>query len=253
MLRTLNYTGRERILRKDVSIELRHGDGAALSFDADLRLATYNLPSDARVFVEAYRQTNWMRFDFGRASSPHAQSDCLLGQFDSPDGILFRVRVTSADGSGLLLGEADEVPLLSAQQTDEDKVCLLPVKPENLGHEIWRLDFSRDRPVLAVNRRVEDWRAFARSPIFVALALPGALRQVFIRILHVDKHNDTEDLDDWRSRWLSYATTVLNTTQPPDPSDQPGIIDDWIDSAVESFCRKFHIMDRFNRIRSLES
>ena len=162
------------------------------------------------------------------------------------------MRVTSADGSGLLLAEADAVPLLTGEQTSQEKVPLLPVKPDDLGHEVWRLDFSGDRPVLAVNRRIEDWRAFGRNPFFVALVLPEALRQVLIRILCIDKHDDTEDPDDWRSRWLMFATTVLNTPAPPEPRLQPDV-EDWIDAAVESFCRRFRMMDRFNNIWSSET
>jgi hypothetical protein len=36
------------------------------------------LPTDAKVFVEAYRQTNWMRFDFGTIGAVQAPGDLLL-------------------------------------------------------------------------------------------------------------------------------------------------------------------------------
>ena len=64
MNRRFNYTGRIRIRRKDLTICLREQDGI-LSFDADLSaLVDYELPPESFVFVEAYRQTNWMRFPF---------------------------------------------------------------------------------------------------------------------------------------------------------------------------------------------
>jgi hypothetical protein len=54
-----------RIQRKDVRVLLKENEGA-LSFDANLNgLTDYDLPPDASVFVEAYRQTVWMRFPFG--------------------------------------------------------------------------------------------------------------------------------------------------------------------------------------------
>ena len=66
MIRRFNYTDRLRIRRSDVRIVLRDENGK-LEFDADLRaLADYDLPPDSLVFIEAYRQTNWMRFPFGQ-------------------------------------------------------------------------------------------------------------------------------------------------------------------------------------------
>ena len=245
MLRTLNYTGRKRILRKDVSIQLRRTAAGVHSFDADLRLSGYSLPAEAHVYLEAYRQTKWMRFDFGSANSARPPSDCILGQFDTAEHVLFRVKVTSADGSGLLLAEAHAVPLLTGEQTSQEKVPLLPVRPDDLGHEVWRLDFSDDRPLLLVNRRIEDSRAFTRNPFFVAVVLPDALRQVLMRILCIDKHYDTDDPDDWRSRWLLFATSVLNMPTLAETGVQSEM-EYWIDAAVESFCRRFRMMDRFN-------
>ena len=94
MIRRFNYTDRLRIRRSDVRIVLREEDGK-LEFDADLRaLADYDLPPDSLVFIEAYRQTNWMRFPFGQLGAILPGANRVLSQFDSPDGIQFRVKVT---------------------------------------------------------------------------------------------------------------------------------------------------------------
>src|SRR5437016_2570906 len=102
----LNYTGRKRLNRKDVQILLLEPSGGPLSFEAKLKLAEYKFPADALVFVEAYRQTQWMRFTFGKVGAVVPPVDRRLTEFDSPDGILFRVRVTSSsDREGVMLAE----------------------------------------------------------------------------------------------------------------------------------------------------
>src|SRR5437879_6032568 len=84
MIRRLHYTGRIRIHRTDVRLVSREDQGA-VSFDAELRLGEYDLPPEALVFIEAYRQTNWMRFPFGTAGAiqPPAPEQRRLREFDS--------------------------------------------------------------------------------------------------------------------------------------------------------------------------
>ena len=89
MIRRLNYTGRIRIRRKDIRIKVRD-EGGKLEFDADLaRLADYSLPPESLVFVEAYRQTSWMRFPFGRVGAIESPSQRRLDGFELPEGFSF--------------------------------------------------------------------------------------------------------------------------------------------------------------------
>jgi len=245
MLRTLNFTGRKRIRREDVDIRLRNQGNTALAFDANLRLESYDLPPEACVFIEAQRQTTWMRYDCGTVSAPQAPQDTTLRQFETPDGIHFRVKVTSAQSGGMLLAEADNIPLLTPEQDREDRLPLLPLVPKDLGHEVWQVDFSGERPVLAVNKAVEDWHALAADPFFVALVLPHVLRQVLTRILVIDKYNDMEDQEDPQTRWLIFGAAVLGAGPPPEP-DNNTAVQDWIDEATACFSRRNRLMDRFN-------
>ena len=70
MQRRFNYTDRMRILQADARFSLKQG-GGKWSFDAALDLDDYDLPPESLVFVEAYRQTVWMRFAWAR--SGHAK------------------------------------------------------------------------------------------------------------------------------------------------------------------------------------
>jgi hypothetical protein len=106
MIRRFNYTDRIRIRRKDVRITLCEDDGK-LAFAADLSaLREYDLPPESFLFVEAYRQTNWMRFEFGQVGAISPDNTRELSQFDSADGIRFRVKVTPNSDIHRLLAEA---------------------------------------------------------------------------------------------------------------------------------------------------
>ncbi len=244
MIRRLNYTGRLRIRRKDVRVSLKEGNGA-ISFDADLSgLADYELPSDASVFVEAYRQTVWMRFSFGRVDAISPPADRILSEFDTPEGILFRVKVTPNGEIHKLIAEADRIPLVKTEQDEANKTPLLPVRPQKLGDEVFRVDFSGTRPLLLINSELGDWRSIAKSPAFAAFAYPAILREILVRVLVVDEHDDDANPDDWRSQWVRFSKLFCGLGDLP----APGATDDrfyWIDTAIAAFAKRKQIKERF--------
>src|SRR5262249_28332446 len=131
-IRRLNFTGRKRISREHVRIALHEKPGEPASFEADLGdLKEYKLPADALVFVEARLQTRWMRSPFGPAGAITPCPDRRLTEFDSADGVLFSVKVTSAsERSGMMLAEADRIPVRFPGEVEEPRLPLLPVKAE---------------------------------------------------------------------------------------------------------------------------
>ena len=244
-VRRFNYTGRKRLRRSDMRITVRERDGAPATFEAGLSVDGYDLPDNASVFVEAQRQTSWMRFRFGTVGNVAPQDELVLSEFDSPDGVLFRVRVTSSDDpKALLLAVADRIRPRRPEEAEEWRVPLLPVKAdESLGDQVARVDFS-DYPLLLINADVGDWQAVARNPAFASLVYPPALREILTRILCIEQYFDTDDNEDWRSNWLRFATLLPGVSDPPAGSDDENM-DDWIDEAVASFCRRFAMMSRF--------
>jgi hypothetical protein len=202
------------------------------------------LPDDALVFVEAYRQTSWMRFDFGTAGAVMAPKDCSLTEFDSQEDILFRVKVTQANDTHVLLAEADRIPLIRPEVIEDKRISLLPVKPHPLGDEIYRVDFSDDRPRLLINCAAGDWRAIAKSPAFASLVYPPVFREVITRILMVDEYDDSSDFTNWRSLWLKLAESLPSVQDCPKSADKDERMD-WIDSAVQAFATKIKNLTRF--------
>ncbi|HOQ90579.1 MAG TPA: hypothetical protein PLX03_10615, partial [Candidatus Hydrogenedentes bacterium] len=205
-MRTLNYTQRKPIYMQDVQITVLE-DGQGLYFEAFLNLKKYSLPSTARVFVEAYYRTRYMRFDFGTVEKPQAQTDCRLSLFDATDRMQFRVKVVSAlDRKGLLLAVADQIrPHRPSENTDETH-SLLDVQPDaNLGQEIWKIVFEENRVRLNINAALGNLRDVVREPGFSALVYPQILRTVLWRIMIDEDYLDTENREDWRAQWLIFA------------------------------------------------
>jgi hypothetical protein len=244
--RRLNYTGRQRIARCHVRIIACERPDAPPTFDAALRLQSYGLPPEARVYVEAYRQTRWMRFDFGTGGGIVPPLDRTLSEFESLDQVLFRVKVTCATGDrqGVLLAEADQIPVRRPEDSDEDRIPLFPVAPADLGAEVYRVDFTDGPPTLLVNRAVGDWRQVAQSPPFRSLVYSAALRQILTRVLCIDGVGEADE-DDWPSRWLRFACGLSGVGDVPDPEDRDAC-EVWIDTAVAAFARQFRMMDQFH-------
>jgi hypothetical protein len=245
-IRRLNYTGRKKIRREDVSISLQERPNSPPSFDADLsKLSEYNLPLDATVSVEARLQTRWMRFSYGTVGAIAPVADRALTEFDSADGILFSVKVTEVSGAaGKLLAEADGIPVRFPGETEEKRNPLLPVKADDIGHEVYRLDFSNDPPLLLVNKAAGDKDAIARSPLFMSIVYPAAFREILNRIIHVEEHDDPDDDGgSWQSRWLRFAAAL--PCIGPVPPKEDGHREQWIDDAVAAFAKQQDMLARF--------
>jgi hypothetical protein len=246
MIRKFNYTDRILIRRNDIRITLQENHGG-YSFNADLsKLSDYGLPTDSLVFLEAYRLSNWMRFDFGTLGAIKAPQDTCLTRFDSVEGIKFRLKVTATGDSHKLLAEVDAIPLITAKQDQEHVEPLLPVQPsKNLGDEIFRVDFSEDRPLLLINSEAGNYKDIGRSPAFLSLALPCLLREILIRILVIDGRTDDDDPEDWHCQWIRFIR------QFPGIGEIPGIEADveermeWIQTAVATFARKQKTLAKF--------
>ena len=246
-IRRINSTGRIKILRDHVRISVREDSINGLGFDASVDLSSYDLPDSACVFVEAYRQTTFMRFPFGTKAAPRLAdtTNCWLKEFSAAEGILFRVKVTSTRGrSGVLLDEADRIPIGDPQEADEKRVPLLPPVPQDLGQQLWRLDFEGSSgPLLLVNSKVDDWKTLAGSTLFRALVYPEAMRAVLWHVYKVEETREVDDLQNWRCRWLLFASSLPGVGQPPLSSSDDADWAEWIQDAVSSFCRRHKMLD----------
>lgn len=244
-VRRIHYTNRKKIDRKDIKIHLNYSDKKSPTFAANINLDNYRLPQKSKVFIEAYRQTSWMRFDFGTVANIKSPHDTILSEFDVPDVIRFRIKVTSVEQpKGVLLAEADQIQPIFPEEKEDERFSLLPTKSdESLEDQIYQLNFD-DRPILLINSKVGDWRTVARDPVFISLVYPSVLREILNRIIYVEEHFDTDLMSDWKSQWLYFASKIPGVDDLPN-EHQIERYDDWINEVVSAFCRYNNIHESY--------
>jgi hypothetical protein len=255
-IKRINSTGRKRILREDAKFVVRSTPDGTHTFDANINLSDYDLPPEAPVIVEAYRQTTIMRFQHGTVASPRpAQATSRkLVEFLSPDSLQFRVKVISAgEPLGLLLAEGDRIPVSDYEEHPDNRIPLLPTVPADLGHEAWRVDFSGSSgPLLLINIHLGDWRTVAALPAFRSLVYPAAMRQVLWHIHKIYEAEDVDDPENWCSHWFQFASALPGVGERPSGDDEDSDWEEWITTAVESFTSQHQMLNQLTAFLSRE-
>ena len=249
MIRRFNYTGRKRIDRSRVEIRLA-GDGHGVpTFDAALALTDLGLAGHARVYVEAYYRSSWMRFPWGTVSEVRVPESRRLTDVDHVPTVYFRVLVVDETGQrGRILASIDGVRATRHGEEPGRRESILPVNPTDLGDQIWRLHFG-DEPVLEVNNRIPDILSRVQhDPAFLALVYPAVVREVLLQAVLVETLPDAEP-PGWQGQWLQFARSV-HPGEPPslDPEqlqDSREAVQEWIDDVVASFSRKLDVLQRY--------
>jgi|OpeIllAssembly_1097287.scaffolds.fasta_scaffold179355_2 hypothetical protein len=254
MIRKFNYTGRKRIARSRVNIEIIPAKTGPTSFEASINLSGLTLPKNAEIFIEAYRRSFFRRFAFGTVSQITPPKDRSLGDLDPRALAMFRIKVVESAGKGRILAVADRIIPHRTEDEPANKMCLLPVDFVDLGQSIWRLDLLSDWPSLQLNIRIEDIREIARSNAhFLSLVYPEVVRQIFYKIVVEEDHTDSQtDPEDWMSQWLVFANLLGVKEVPPSGVTEPILQDKlkWIDDAVEAFCSNNKMMEKFAQAMS---
>ena len=256
MIRRLNYTQRRRIERQRVAMEIiDDGDGSPASFSAKkLDLQGMDLPPDARVIIEAKRDRFSRRFDWGTVGSPRPPSDALLS--DMPPNPSFRVMVVSSDGTSRLLALADNI---KPQRESAGPESLLWMELQDLGQEVWRLDFGdgNDNPTMFVNRNIPGISEAMRSDeALLSAIIPEALRSILTRALVIDECDAEDDSGQW-SEWIAFARQFNSGEMPVSSDDAQADAakkTEWINGAVAAFtAERFHASDKYKTAKTARS
>jgi len=246
MKRRLNFTGRKRIPREDISIVLtKDAQGNAKSFNAKIDLDSLNLPPDMAVYIEAYRRYELKRFAFGTVGNIQNPPDTLLSDLSNTENLKFRVLVVDKSVNGKILAHADRITTPS----DLDKRGILPVEFRDLGQQVWCVEFKGegDAPVLVINKKIPNIQNIAKSdPQFIMNVYPSAFREVLIHMIFIDgEDNVNEPETEWHRDWLDFSRTLLAEGFPESyklaKRDNPEIKNDWldwVDAVVAEFCAK---------------
>lgn len=244
MLRKLNFTERAKIPRSSVRVTLRRDHDGVLVFDPQLSFDEVGVLPSARVFIEAYYRTSFMRFDCGSVDAFMPPGDRRLTEIDGTSVVRFRVKLVSGHR---ILAVADDIVVSEEKRETSGRVPLLPANfTDALGQQAWRIAFEPNGPVLELNNRIEAIRDVARNDAaFFALVYPAAVRQVLAQILLVEQHDAHEDSEEWWSLWLRWGGRYVSPL-PRDTDEAPF----WIEDVVAAFCSEQKLIDRWRAARA---
>ena len=241
MIRRFNFTERKRIDQQRVAVKIEERDaGGTPAFIVEMNLEGLELPPDADVIVEAYSGRAAMRFPWGKVGALAPPLDRRLT--DMPVNPSFRVKVVAPGGSGALLAMVNRV----RPHREEHHGSLVWLKGEDLGKEVWRLQFAgTGAPTLLVNENIHGiGEAVLRDNAFRGLVMPEVLRSMLTRALIVDEY----DPDDESGDWNELMQFVRGFYDEPFVSNRDGdereARMDWVDAAAAAFVRRhFHASD----------
>lgn len=247
MIRKFNYTGRKKINRRHVRIDLLRDNSGRRYFNISLRLDNPAFPRNAHVYVEAYHRSGYQRFDFGTIGHRKFPEDRSLRKFSNAAIPLFRVKVVDKTSAhGRILAAVDKIRPERVDDMPMGNQSLLFVEYEDLGSRIWQLDLDGDWPVLRLNRQADGISLVAGSESkFLSLVYPEVYRQILTRILIHDEHTDPDCDDDWQSLWLKHACRLAGTAGPP--IGPKSVQTEWIEKTVDLFCADLSLLEKFNQ------
>ncbi|MGJ4900730.1 hypothetical protein ACQR10_20860 [Bradyrhizobium sp. HKCCYLRH2060] len=238
----INSTGRQKIDSGMATfVVTQRADGTA-EFNAEIDLSSLKLPPQSHVIVEAYRQSLHERFPFGTVKAISPLDPPILRELD-PTSVKFRIKVVEPD-SGRVLARGDR--LGADEDAEAGRHELLKVVERDLGQEPWKTEIYDDdqKPALIINNQIPGAVSrFQRDPVFQALILPAALRQVLM-MLQLDRQaedGDEEDEGNWTTDWIRFAQN-LTGREKPDWSETTEATK-WIDDVCAAFCRHHGMLD----------
>jgi len=244
-MRKFNYTGRQKINRDNIDLRIQE-NGETFTFFAAIDTSNLKLPPDANIFIEAYFQTDWMRFKLGTVSNQYLPHNTVLAQFETIQNILFRINIVSAN-EGKLLAHADRIsPSLPKDEIDNSRISLLPVISKSLEGNLWQITYtsdSDDRPILEIEEKLGDRNSIIYHPLFTSFVLPTAFKEILIRIASSDEEIDHDDLTDWRSQWIKFNAHLGNDFI--DPKNDYDAISEWANECTGKLCRKQNLSETF--------
>jgi hypothetical protein len=241
MQRTINHTGRRKIERKEVSVQILERQGQPPEFEVEFAFDKERLPEDGAVYVEAYSRNTLQRFEFGTVNNIQKPARCVLDKIDLSGKTLFRVRVIDeTENLGRLVAD---VQGLNARSDDEasQKSSLIILAARPLGQQTWKVNIpDNGKPELIINNMIPDALNKLRSnSVFQALILPAALKQVLMFYLWGDEIEG----ETVQAEWIAFAEHLAGEKpHSQDPEELAG----WIDDVVERFSERFELREMLN-------
>jgi hypothetical protein len=249
-VRRIKFLQRIKVLQQDVHIEVSK-PGPQIYFQARLQLASYQLPLNARIYIEAHQLMERIRFDLGTVGMPNPVKAL---EISSLKGTRVSFDLAVVDGAtGRKVASADNLkPVVAGGDANRTQNSLLPVDTtKGLNGPYWRVDYSekdeegmKDAPVLLIDQAASSSTDLLGDASLRVAVLPSAMREILGRVLLVDEQRYEPGGRDWRNSWLRFATRLVGD-EPPSLDVSPHEVDQareecdaWIQRAVELFCSK---------------
>ena len=247
-MRSINYTGRQKIPRNNIDINLKKNG----TFSAKISLDKMDLPESAEVSLEAYDRFSLMHFGLGTVGNLMSVQNQCLDNIQRKDGIRFRIKVTETGTEhGKILAYYDNIHTVEKENLDS----ILRVRRDDLGDQIWNIEFDNEGPLLNLNNRLDSVgirELVKKDPLFQSLVFPAIVKEILVRILIIEENYDLEDPDDWKSKWIHFICQIMHQERPPESRRQGGILENsedlmnWINNeALPEFCRYFEWKQKY--------
>lgn len=242
MKRRFNFTGREKLNKDAVKISVNKTNGKPKSIIAKLNLNEIKYPGDTRIYLDAYHKTDRKRFDFGKISHQVIPDDLTIDEMAYTDNLMFRLMLIDESGEqGKIIAHADRI----RADEEADKKPILPVRFDDLGQQIWKLEFTGEEggPILCINNKIPALENLVKTdPVFFMYVFPTAIREILTHMIFIDTvENPEEPSVTWHSDWLKFSIMILPNEPVPDLDPEDIAKDDvvkWIDQVVEEFCNR---------------
>jgi hypothetical protein len=116
--------------------------------------------------------------------------------------------------------------------------------PAPIAPRVWRLDIrENDYPVVYLDKRIPNASIWAKTDAtFTGAVLPAVIAQVFGDILEEDDEPDMP----WMKDWIQWADILMPGQKPP-YSQSTQDTRSWIESLIDTFCRRHRSSDRLIR------
>ena len=247
MIKRVNFTGRRRIPRNRIDIQVH--DGQPRTFDATIDLPAKQFPEEAAIFLEAMcaGSSAIQRFAFGKVGAVQAPRSRSLHEIEG-ENVFFTLKVVDqSERIGRILGIAENIrPLRAGRQTAAGRRGILPIEQVDLKHELWRLDFREHDVYLLVARSDPDLVERIRwDPAVYAMLYPEIVRRILTQA--IDENVDVEEDDDrWSVLWLRFGRSLH-----PDRETPPGLDDseeeqaEWVDEVIQAFCERHSLRQAY--------
>lgn len=250
MIRRYNYTGRKKLLTEKIKINESAKKGTK-HFQASFDLKDSGFPDDARIYIEPYFKSSFLRFDFGTIARILPPDNTDVSDLPTTDQLLYRVKIVDEKFKhGLILATADIKGTL-AGNPDAGKQSILPVDFVNLGNRVWTLDFRANGPVLAVNSLLDkiNIREKIKQEEFFSLVYPEVIKRIALKLVKTDGFFE-DDLSGWQAEWLTFFNEVLMQTDKPQNDDDS--IEEWCNDMSDAFARRYEVFQLYTELNKIK-